>query len=336
MFWRHERTNRAAMTNVLLGLLLVTFLGTGCASFKGKPFTVVALPDTQVYAKLDPDLYLSQTQWIVDNREKHNIVCVLHEGDVTNENWKEQWDNADRAMSLLDGAVPYLIAIGNHDMGPSGNTIGRDSTLFNSTFPVSRFQDQPWYGGHFGDNNDNSYGLFDVSGMKLLVLALEFGPRDEVVEWANRIVEQHSDRQTIVVTHAYLTADNKLLAGAAPGCPHTYPCGGNDGQELWDKLVSKHPNIFLVLSGHMQGVAGRLTSTGEHGNTVHQMMANYQFGPNGGDGWLRVLTFVPEEDTIRVSTYSTSRKEEMTDEANTFELPYPMEPRRSWPLFWHR
>ena len=296
----------------------------GCAAQTGKPFCIIALPDTQLYSKLMPEIYISQTQWIVDKKDEMNIAFVVHEGDVTNENWKEQWNNADKAMTILDGQVPYAIAIGNHDMGPSGNTIGRDSRLFNEHFPVSRFEGKPWYGGHYGDNNDNSYHFFKVGGMKFLVVALEFGPREEVLEWANKVVAENEDRRTVVVTHGYLNSKGKRVSGNMPGSPHTYPCNGNDGDELWEKFLSKHENIFLVLCGHMDGRAGRTTSLGRHGNIVHQLMANYQFDPKGGNGYLRVMKFVPKEDKIHVTTYSPYLNKNMTDANNQFVLEYDM------------
>ena len=313
--------SRLSVLIIALVLLGSCFAG-GCG--KAEPFCIVALPDTQLYAKLFPKIFESQTQWIVDNKDTRNIVFVLHEGDVTNENWKEQWDNADKAMSILDGKVPYAIAIGNHDMGPSGNTIGRKTVLFNKHFGVARFEKEPWYGGHYGDNNDNSFYLFKAGGMKFLIIALEFGPRDKVLDWANDVVSQHKDRRTIVLTHCYLTAGNKRITGNMPGSPPTYPCKGNDGEQIWQKFARKHANIFLVLCGHLNGEAGRLTSVGEHGNKVHQLMANYQFGPKGGSGWLRVLRFVPAENKIYVTTYSPYLKKSRTDVKHQFALDYDM------------
>ena len=45
------------------------------------------------------------------------------------------------------------------------------------------------------------------------------------------------------------------------------------------------------------------------GKTVHQMMFNVQilgggWEGNGGDGWLRILEFLPDGQTIKVNTYS--------------------------------
>lgn len=39
-------------------------------------------------------------------------------------------------------------------------------------------------------------------------------------------------------------------------------------------------------------------------NTVHTLLADYQARTNGGNGWLRILEFVPPENKINVKTYS--------------------------------
>ena len=58
------------------------------------PFTIAVLPDTQEYVKAYPHIFTSQTKWIAKNIDKHNIVFVLHEGDITDNNSKIQWENA--------------------------------------------------------------------------------------------------------------------------------------------------------------------------------------------------------------------------------------------------
>ncbi|KKL52512.1 hypothetical protein LCGC14_2284750, partial [marine sediment metagenome] len=92
--------------------------------------------------------------------------------------------------------------------------------------------------------------------------------------------------------------------------PHSYGTsslagGTNDGQELWDKLVKKYPNFIMTLNGHvLNDGAALLTSTGDHGNEVHQMLCNYQMLPEGGQGYLRIYTFKTDKETVEVKTYS--------------------------------
>ena len=129
-------------------------------SGSGDPFTLVVLPDTQFYSESYPATFTAQTQWIVNQRAARNIVFVTHLGDIVNVATTEsQWVNADTAMSLLDGQVPYGMGPGNHDLtdSPMG-------THFNAHFPVSRYDGQSWYGGHYGSDNLNSWQTFDRLG----------------------------------------------------------------------------------------------------------------------------------------------------------------------------
>ena len=131
-------------------------------------FTIIALPDTQHYSEAFPAVFTAQTQWIVDNKAARNIVFVTHEGDVVEHNsLVSEWQAANASMSLLDGVVPYGIGPGNHD---------QPTTLFNQYFPFTRYQTQPWYGGHYGSLNDNNFQLFSGGGMNFVILHLEFCP----------------------------------------------------------------------------------------------------------------------------------------------------------------
>jgi len=310
---------------ILLALVLVaaTAIPVGCTSDAGRPFTVVVLPDTQFYSLLRPEIFTAQTDWIAANKENMNVAFVLHEGDIVHNNTPAEWRNANKAMSVLDGVVPYVTAMGNHDMGKPGDRSSRNSKRYNDCFGVDRFENKPWYGDYYRDDgrkNENSYYRFKVSGMKFLVVSLEWSPRNEVLAWANKVIDKHADYRTIILTHSYVTPHNKRLGRREMR-------DGNSGRQIWEKLAGKHANIFLVLSGHFHGV-GRLSSTGEKGDTVHQLLADYQGYPNGGDGWLRILKFVPKENRIYVSTYSPTLKKYMTDPNNQFVLEYNMTPAR--------
>jgi len=54
------------------------------------------------------------------------------------------------------------------------------------------------------------------------------------------------------------------------------------------------------------GDSGRLVSTGDNGNTVYQMVANYQEPtyPSGDTGYMRLLEMDPVQNTVSVQTYS--------------------------------
>lgn len=280
-----------------------------------KSFSVVLLPDTQNYSEKYPETYVAQTLWIRQRVKQDNIKFAIHLGDIVqNPTNKPEWENANRAMRLLEGVVPYSIVPGNHDLIVKT----RDSTLYNEYFAPARFADCEWYGGHMGETNDNNFCFFEAGGMKFMVVSLEFAPRDEVLEWASGVTKRYPDHRVIVATHCYMRPNGRDTA-----CATSYKVAGNSGEQMWQKFICKQPNIFLVVSGHVLGV-GLQTSTNDAGGKVLEMLTDYQGLPNGGDGWLRSLQFVPGENKIYVKTYSPLLDKYNEDAKETFSLDYDM------------
>ena len=280
-----------------------------------KSFTIVLLPDTQNYSEKYPDTYVAQTLWIRERVKDDNIKFAIHLGDIVQTSTKKpEWENANRAMRLLDGVVPYSMVPGNHDMVVKN----RDSTLYNEYFSPSRYADRKWYGGHMGKTNDNNFCFFEACGMKFMVISLEFAPRDEALIWAANVAKSHPNHRVIVATHCYMRPK-----GRDTSCATSYKVAGNSGEQMWQKLIRKQPNIFLVVSGHVLGV-GLQTSVNDDGGKVLEMLTDYQGLPNGGDGWLRSLQFVPAENKIHVKTYSPLLDKHNQGAKETFSIDYEM------------
>lgn len=302
-------------------------------------WTLVVLPDIQSYVDHTAHypLLIEIVQWIVDNRDVLDIALVLQMGDIVFQNdvpvatlstgdqaSADQWENAQRAFALLDGVVPYVVVPGNHDYG----VFDADDrqTHFNECFqPGNNPLIDPATDGILVEMGQNSFGeqtlenaCYDFTapdGRQMLVLALEWGPRQTIVNWANSIARrnEYANHTKVLLTHAYMHHDETRLDWVTYGNyqsanPHSY--GGtnsdtNDGEELWNKLVRRHPRFELVFSGHIGGdTTAYLASQGNHGNTVHQMLFNTQFLPLGGEGWVRLLEFLPDGTTAHVRTYS--------------------------------
>lgn len=314
---------RALVTRFLLVAVALVIAGPLRAAAPVPPatggFTLAVLPDTQMYAWKDPSLYVAQTRWIADHVKAHNIQMVLHLGDVTQHNTNEQWQAARSAHDLIAGAVPCAIAPGNHDLGPGGRANTRD-TGFTEFFPLAEFKRWKTFGGVYDQEptrTENNFHTFEAGGRKWLVLALEFGPRHDVVRWANEVVQAHPDRSVILITHAFLRSDStrydrrvKITIKGKEGNKglDNYALskaggGFNDGEDLWRKLVARHANFVMVVSGHTT-VTGRRVDRGEHGNEVHQMLVDYQNQERGGNGFLRLLQFQPDGKTVRAVDYS--------------------------------
>ena len=266
-------------------------------------FTVVLLPDTQNYAEKFPETYVAQMEWIKCRAAPDNIQMVIHLGDIVqNADVEQEWKNADRAHRVLDGHVPYTVLPGNHDMIED-----RRTPLYDKYFPPSRFDKLPFYGGHEGETNRNNYCFFTAAGMKFMVLSLEHVPTEPVLQWADGVVAQYPDHRVILATHEYLGA------GAVV----------EQGLRIHSHVVRKHPNVFLVVSGHIIGV-NHQTRPNDAGGKVHEVLCDYQGLPNGGDGWLQTLRFAPRENKIHVEAYSPLLKEHNRQPGHTYTLEYAM------------
>ncbi len=272
--------------------------------------TLAVLPDTERYSDKYPHYFMAQTRWIGDNAEARNIAYVLHLGDITQNNASEEWDVARASFRQLDGRVPYLLATGNHDY--DGNAPARETSGLNRAFADAEIGNWPSFGGAFEHGRmENCFHLATIGAHAWILLSLEMGPRDVVVQWANAVLGEYADRRALLITHAYLFRENRRYDHTAGvkqrASPHTW---GNDGEQLWQKLVRRHPNVMIVLSGHVSTDGlGYLASEGDCGNTVHQMMVDYEKMRGGGQAFLRLLEFLPDGRRVRVRTYSPALDE---------------------------
>ncbi|MEW6670763.1 MAG: metallophosphoesterase [Thermodesulfobacteriota bacterium] len=347
---------RIRIFSVLLAVVaVVVSTGTGGfskadSSLKGQElfsgFTVILLPDTQHYSKHYPQIYLKQTRWITDNRDRLNIKFVIHLGDITQDNTPAQWRVADAAHQILDGAgIPYSVIPGNHDMPGDGSARKRNLTMFNRYFGPQRFAEKTWYGGHPDSGNENNYSFFDVAGRKFMVVGLEFAPTPAAIAWADKIIRQHQDRRVVVVTHCYLAPSPTGATGAGGyqnNCAEKFELDGSGGDAVWKKLTGRHRNIFMVLSGHMHDVEHK-TRIGLAGNSVHEILTDYQNEypggdvnrPKSGNSWLSILQFFPDKNRIDVRPLSVIDEKRFYWVSNydssplhsdhTYSLRYPME-----------
>lgn len=309
--------------------LSVRFFGRDTTSTQLSDFTVVALPDTQFYSENTGGnlaaIFSAQTDWIVAQRNTLKIAAVLHLGDISQNGDNPsttvaQWNNASNAMyrlenpltTMLPQGIPYSMAVGNHDQTPIGNADGT-TTGFNKYFGVhpttglNHFRGKSYYGGtSIPESADNNYILFSAGGVDFIVISFEFDntPDDDDIEWADNLLKAHPTRCGIITTHWTVNTGNP--ASFSP-----------QGAKIYDSLKN-NPNLILMHGGHIAG-EGRRSDTYQ-GRTVHSLLADYQGRENGGNGWLRILTFRPSLNRIEVQTYSPTLNRYETDSDSRFSI----------------
>jgi hypothetical protein len=282
--------------------------------------TIAVLPDTQYYTLCEYSHLKRQAAWIAAQRNSRNIVAAITLGDLTDRNRSSEWDFLAASYAPLLQGFPLLLTTGNHDLSFEGKATGRSSGLH------ERFN-EAWArnSGALREvmtpgSIENAFYAIDAGPLKLGVLMLEWSPRGQTVAWANQVLARNAQRRVIIATHAYLYHDdtrydfvnrrdrqqwNPLGYGTAQG--QGAADQNHDGEMLWNNLVRHHANVFLVLSGHvLVDGTGLLSSTGDAGNTVHQVLVNYQMLEEGGLGYLRLLEIHPDGRQLHMKTYSPS------------------------------
>ena len=295
-------------------------------------WSIIMLPDPQSYQKFERNqpLFELMTAWISENIDRLNIQLVMCTGDLVEQNEminpdgktvnqpsRKQWASVSRAFNRLDGKVPYVLAAGNHDYGYSNISVRRSNYntyfLVDKNFKTQKLIREAGLNAEGIPTMENAaFEFTSPQGRKFLLLTLEFAPRDTIIAWAKKVTaqEQYKNHTGIILTHSYLNSANQHIE------KENYPVtDGNYGAAIWKKLVQPSSNIQLVFSGHIgepdnaKGHVGFRTDKNAAGKKVNQMVFNAQamgggwYG-NGGDGWLRILEFLPDGKTVKVKTFS--------------------------------
>jgi len=301
-----------------------------------KDYSIVVIPDQQVLSSRYPQ-YLTQIyQWIAENAEAENIKFAIGLGDITDYNTEEEWLLSLEALELIDGIVPYSFIPGNHEyVIPGGYKYEgygyRNLTEMNKYFG-NIYDNQPEYGGSYDAGVENTWHEFEACGNQYLVFALEYAPRDSVLQWASNIIEAHPYHQVIISTHGYLQSDGVRMPTATYG--FLYEEGKEDpnsAQEMWDEFVSQHENIIMVLCGHVlsDDIMPRVDK-GVHGNDVLQMMINGQDldGIYRGIGFLALMRFSADGKDMEITYFSPYHGANGEDEyLNNNVLSFTMPPK---------
>ena len=267
-----------------------------------RPFNLVWMSDTQYYSETFTHIFPVMTNWIRIQNQLGNAEYVIHTGDIVNVRWaKEQWEVADQAMSILDeNRIPYGVVAGNHDVG----NLVQDYRNFARYFGKRRFHESPFY--HGTKQNRNHYDLMSFGGHDFLFLYLGWGQETEreTLKWVKDVLNHYSERNVVLAVHNYLDDEGE----------RTF-----NGRQIFDKIIRRYDNIKLVLAGHIPGASrhtAEIPVKGDKGKVrkVYEMLADYQSGPEGGQGYMRMLHFDPAHKRLSVKTYSP-----YMDDYNFFE-----------------
>jgi hypothetical protein len=253
-------------------------------------FTLAVMPDTQYLfdgPSIDKAPVEASLRYLLEHGKDENIVFLSHLGDLTQNGTRPEVAAISEAFRLLDRrGVGYSVLAGNHDVKSSTDD-QRGATPYLDAFGPGRFQGRKTFGGASPDGY-NTFHLFRAAGREWMVLALDWRLSAKGYAWAEEVMAAHPRTPVILTTHELVVEDDALSAY---------------GQQLWDRLIEDHDQIFLTLNGHYWPAA-RATRKNAAGHEVHLHLTNYQNRYFGGAAMIRLYRFDLDRDVIDVETVS--------------------------------
>lgn len=267
-------------------------------------YTFAVIGDTQSLMYNYPDEFHNIYDCLLDKKNEMNIKLAIGLGDITEKNLDDEWIIARNEIFRLSEQIPFTLVRGNHDLSNYG---GLSDDWREVKF--SQFFDNDTYRkeltGLYQNSVENAYKTLSVNGVDYLIMMLDYGPSDNVLKWADDVVESYPNHNVIVTTHAFLFRDGTTLDDSDL-VPPTAKWGYNNGDDIWNKFVKKHDNIVMVLSGHDPfPEIVRSEMVGDNGNIVNSLLIDPQYIDNyyGAYGIIAFFIFLMTEEIFLLNIF---------------------------------
>jgi hypothetical protein len=275
----------ACILSSLAGAATSRLITTPSIAAAGPDFTIAIIPDPQFLAESCPDssggYYAAMMKWIVANRNiiftsgttpfNANIKAVVGVGDCVNATaGANEYTNAQTAWTILDAnSIAFTTPPGNHDYysaAPSSRSnlgaqfttgyfsASNRSSVYGSGISLGGGDMAHWIGSH-DTTGANTAVKFVISGIKMLILAMDFFSGNAAWSWAYDVMLANPDCECYITTHAWLTTNGTQFQRTDTYGPNAYSMAGapysNSAAEAWSTLgVDTWPNLFGTFSGH--------------------------------------------------------------------------------------
>ena len=217
-------------------------------------------------------------------------------------------------IDKLNDQIPYSLVRGNHDCFNREDEKAAHEGIeppvdakFIEYFDTEEYAKQ--YTGKY-ETIENTYSLCEIEGHKYLFINLDYGPSDDVLNWAGDLCDTHKDYDVVMSTHCFLFRNGQPLTDQDV-YPPTAEFRENDGDDIWEKFGSKHENISLILCGHdpVNNIVYN-TFKGNNGNDVKSILIDEQYNDKfiAPSGMVCLLHFRNGGRDISLETYSTTFK----------------------------
>lgn len=255
-------------------------------------YAMAIVGDPQTITLKYPESLSKVYSYIKDTATEKKLAYAFTLGDLTDttSGVTREWQSITAAMNILGGVVPHTIVRGNHDN--------------------EAFYDQYVTADVYGDGvvtkdgtMKNYYREITIGGTDYLMLTLDWRPDAQEQAWAADVIEQHPHHRVIVSTHSFTETTGEINNAGVTG----------DGTDIFNNIVTKYPNVALVISGHAatEDVVVR-TVKAENGNAVTHILVDAQDVDqpiDGGAGLVAYLYFSNGGKDVEVEYYSPLRNQ---------------------------
>jgi hypothetical protein len=274
----------ASVLGGLAGTAATHLFGKSSVAAASADFTIAIIPDPQYLAESCPDsfggYYASMMNWIVANKHRMltsgwssfdaNIKAVVGVGDCVNSTTgANEFANAQAAWTILDAnGIAFIAPPGNHDYAgsPSARSnLGEQfvtgyfsatnrASVYGSGIPLDG-GDMAYWVGSYDATGANTAVKFVISGIELLILAMDFFAGNATWSWAYDVMLANPGCECYITTHAWLTTNGTHFQRTDTYGPNLYSMAdapySNSAQEAWNTVgVRTWPNLFGIFSGH--------------------------------------------------------------------------------------
>ena len=336
-------------------------------------FSIAIVGDTQYLTNGDAtqgtEKLKTQFKYIVDSAEERKLEHVFVIGDITNNGYfndgnlatrptypgTNEWEIVKEAIVDQMAGMSYQVNRGNHDdylidhyfnveeYTKQFEGCGDFYTDAEAKHPYSKESgnEDGWVhwnsiDGYYGNTTGsilNSYKTVNIYGVDYIFITVDYNPTDNVLVWLSETLSAFPNHRAIVTTHHYLKNDGTLADTYKSGTTH-WSEFANYPNVIWDEVLSKHENVFMIVSGHVGAVNGMDLSSsinvGDHGNEVFQLMVNpqnYDYNHENSKGTqdtglVLYMNFSADGKTVTFDYYSTLLNKSLSSAKMTFELDY--------------
>lgn len=284
--------------------------------------TMVFLPDTQNTIRWVPDVMDKAIDQLDAEAASQHVSNIVSLGDIV-DNWDsiEQWEYSKLFFDRLQNTgIPFLEQPGNHDYNgsqhgygwPGGRVASNYLTYFG---PDSAFgAKQKANGFTYSPDGMSSYVTVDNGSYKYLIVNIDMGAvtgnssatSNDDMRWFEQVLKDHPNNPTVVVSHDIFMCSDSHPNQIALDTDRGYNAEGGDsegaGSKVWN-IVKKYNQVFMMYSGHNHG-SGQMTLTNDSGNQVLGLLADYQFGYNGGNAFFQYIGLDEAANKLTMRTYS--------------------------------